>query len=361
MQNRPEYDNEAVVNFFKSGLAWGIISVLIVVIIIFKMFCMGKVSGEEVGIILDKLTGKMEVIPNPGVHIYNSLIKEFYTLDKTVQTIEMTATLGRGDRAGKDDLKVKTIDGSDVYVDLQVRYKIIPSMADVILKTSGPGQAFKKKWIRDYVRSVTRNCLGELTTEEFYDSSKRDIKTNKAQQIINENIKKFGLMITDIGIPQTPHFYKAYEDMIKKKKLADQEKLQEKSLAEAAKQKQLTAIQIAENNKQVELARANGEKQKRVIQTKAEAARIKAEAKAYMERIKVGADASLYRMQKEAAGILAKKKAEAEAIEAMKKALEGEGGLNMVKMEYAKRLKNIKISAKPVTRESHVKRFDLNK
>lgn len=360
MDQNNEFDADQIADILKGGGLWIILTILIIAILGFKTFRMGEVSGEQVGIVLDKTNGEMEVIPDSGVHVYNSIIKEFFVLDKTVQTIAMTEQVGRGDRGQKDDLKVKTIDGSDVYVDLQVRYQIIPEMADVVLTTSGPGELYKMKWMRDYVRSVSRNCLGELTTEDFYDSSKRDQKTNKAQKAINGLIKKYGLRVTDIGIPQTPHFYQAYEDMIKKKKLADQEKLQEQSLAQAASQKQKTEIQIGDNNKQVELARARGEKVKMVIEATAEAGKIKAEAKAYFQKIKVGADASLYKMEKESAGIFAKKKAEAEGIEELKKALEGEGGRNLVKMEYAKRLKGISISATPITKESHVGRFDIN-
>jgi len=274
----------------------------------------------------------------------------------------MTERIGRGDRSSKkDDLKVKTVDGSDVYVDLQVDYEIIAAKADTVVRTSGPGNAFMVKWVRDYVRSISRNSLGELTTEEFYDSSKRNSKVNKAKNEVNDKIREFGLRITDIRIPQRPHFYKAYEDMIKKKKLADQEELQEISQANAARQKQQTQIQIAQNNKQVELARAKGEKEQQIIQAKADGERRKAEATAYLNKIKVGADATLYKMQKAATAILPKRGAEAEGIEELKKALEGEGGRNMVKMEYAKRLRNVRISAIPITKEGHVGRFEINK
>ncbi len=361
MSQDNQFDKESIENIIGGSGVWIIITLVIVAVLGFKSFRMGEVSGEQVGVILDKMSGDMEVIEESGVKIYNSIIKEFFTLDKTVQTLDMTEDTRRGDRTGKDDLKVKTIDGSDVYLDLQVRYEIITKMADVVLRTSGPGENYKMKWMRDYVRSIARNCLGELTTEEFYDSSKRNEKSIKAKEIINKKIKKFGLIITDIGIPQTPHFYKEYEDMIKKKKLADQEELEEKSLALAAQQIQKTEIQIAENNKTVELTEARGIMKQSIIQAEAEGQRLEAQAKAYFEKIKVGADADLYKMKKQATGILAQKKAEAEGIQAMKQALEGEGGRNMVKMEYAKKLKYVTISAQPFSKESHIGRFEVNK
>jgi hypothetical protein len=43
---------------------------------------------------------------------------------------------------------------------------------------------------------------------------------------------------------------------------------------------------------------------------------------------------------------------------ALRKALEGEGGRNMVKMEYAKKLGEISFSAKPVMLQGQVNRFE---
>ena len=51
------------------------------------------------------------------------------------------------------------------------------------------------------------------------------------------------------------------------------------------------------------------------------------------------------------------KEAEAKGVEALCKALEGEGGRNMVKMEYAKRLSNVRISGQPFVVDGKTARF----
>ena len=81
-------------------------------------------------------------------------------------------------------------------------------------------------------------------------------------------------------------------------------------------------------------------------------------ADAYFEKMTVSAGANLYEMKKTAEGTLARKSAEAEGIMALKKALEGEGGRNMVKMEYAKKLKDVQIVGKPFTVQSNIERFE---
>ncbi len=364
MNQQHEYhkiDFTAVRKVFGSGLTLFALALLMLIIAGINFVKFGRVTGGEVGILLDKTNGNIEVINKSGVKIYNGVTKEFYVLDKTLNSMEMTEDQGRGERSEKDDLKVKTMDGSDVYLDLKVQFKIIPEMAKTIIMTSGPGDNYKIKWARDYVRSIMRNCLGELTTEEFYDASKRNVKRIKAQKIINDRLAPFGIEITDIVIPRKPHFYKEYEAMIKKKKLADQAVLEERSKALAAQQRQLTMIQVVNNAKNVAVEQFEGTMEQRIIEIEADGEKTRKASDAYFDKITIGAAADLYQMKQVASGIMAQKKAEAKGIEAMKKALEGEGGRNMVKMEYAKKLKDIVISGKPFTIQGHIERFEHNK
>jgi len=205
---------------------------------------------------------------------------------------------------------------------------------------------------------VARNYLGELTTEEFYDSSKRDAKLVLARNKINENLQKFGIKIDSLVIPQRPHFYKEYEEMIKRKKLADQAVLEEKSKARAAKQHQETLIVQETNRKNVAVEAFEGQMRQRVIAAEAEAERIRKKADAYFTRVTVAAGADLYSKEKEAQGILEQRKAEADGIKELRAALSGEGGATMVKLEYARKLKGLTITGKPFVIDGQLERFE---
>jgi SPFH domain / Band 7 family len=361
-------DFEAVVNQLSNmkrpqmptGVILPILAVVVVAVVFFATIRTGRVSGEEVGILLNKITGKMEVINESGVRFYNGITSDFFVLDKTLQTLEMTAVAGRGERSGKDDLKIKTIDGSDVYVDIKIQYRIDPNMAKTVLLTSGPGDAFKTKWARDYIRAVCRNYLAELKTEDFYDASKRNAKIITAKETIAKHLEEFGIEINSILIPTRPRFYKEYEEIIKQKKLADQEVLAEQSKALAAKQAQVRKEVEERNIKNVTIEKFNGEMEQLVIAAKADAERVQKAGDAYYTRVSIGAGAKLYENQKEADGILAQRKAEAQGIEELKKALEGPGGRNMVKLEYARKLKGVTITGQPFTLESETRRFKLS-
>jgi regulator of protease activity HflC (stomatin/prohibitin superfamily) len=214
-------DMQAAQKILEGNAPWAVAACVVLLLLLLSTVRIGKVSGEQIGLLLNRISGKIEVIDQSGVRIYNGLVSEFYVLDRTLQTLEMTAEASRGDRAGRDDLKIKTMDGSDVHVDLKIQYRIIPELAREVILSSGPGDNYKQKWARDYMRSTCRNYLGELTTEEFYDSSKRDAQLVLALNTGNERLRPFGINIDSIVIPKRPQFYAEYEEMIKKKKLAD--------------------------------------------------------------------------------------------------------------------------------------------
>jgi SPFH domain / Band 7 family len=339
---------------FRGSVGWILVAFVLILLLVLTSFRLGRVSGEQVGVLLNKRTGKMTVL-NTGVTVYNGITNSFYVMDKTLQTLDMTASEPDSPNC---ELKIKTVDGSDVYVPLTVQFKIEPGQVIDVINTSGPGDEYKYKWARDYVRSICRNHLGELSTEEFYDSGKRQGKIAAAKKVINDKLtRRFGITIDSI-IPQKPRFYKEYEEMIKKKKLADQAVLAEKSKANAAKQRQHTEVVQTTNKKNVAVEQFEGKMKEKVIASKAQGEKIRKAAEAYFDRITIGAEARFYESRKKATAILTAKKAEAEGIEAMKKALEGEGGVNMVKLEYAKKLKNIKFSGRPYAIDPGVRKFE---
>ena len=354
-------DSESVLNRFRGGptgaLVWVAIAFLFVAAALFYTVRVGHVSGEEVGVLLNRITGHMTPIQQSGARIYNGFTHDFFVLDKTLQTLEMSEDPTRGDRKERDDLKIKTIDGSDVFVDLKVQYRIIPDMAIEVLQTSGTGELYKQKWTRDYIRTLARNYLGELTTEDFYDSSRRDIKIAECTTRANEKLEPFGIHVDSIAIPVEPHFYEEYEDMIKKKKLADQAVLEEQSKALAAKQRQETAIVTETNKKNVAVEEFSGQMEQKKIKAQAEAEKAQKGADAYYAEVTITAEAIQYEMQKQAEGIIEQKQKEAQALREMIAALRGPGGRNMVKLEYAKRLMDMTFDGQPYVIEGQTSRL----
>jgi len=354
------FDEDSHLPHLTGGLAWLSAAVIVLLVTTFSVLRVGRIAADEVGVLLNKWTGEMVIVPQAGQKFYISLVHRLYVLDRTVQTLEMTVAPDRGERSGKDEVKIKTVDGSDVMVDVVVQYRIMADKADLVLQTSGPGDAFKKKWARDYVRTLVRENLGELTTEYFYDAARRGEQIAAATVAANAALEPFGINVDSIVIPTRPRFYSEYEAMIKKKKLADQQAQQEESKALAAQQRKNTEEVTATNKKNVAIEQYQGDVERLIIQTEAECNRVQREADAYFDRVSIGAEAALYQKSREAEGILATKQAEADGIEALGKALSGDGGRNMVKLEYAKRLQGVVITGQPYTTDGTTARLAIS-
>jgi hypothetical protein len=365
MEQKPIEIPPILLKLLKSQFIWPLVAFILLGIFLLTTIRVQKISGEEIGLMLNKFTGKVEVINQQGTRIYNAIINEFYVLDKTLQTLEMSADTNRGDRKSRDDLKVKDRDGNNIYVELKIQYRIIPEMIETVLLTSGYKDRngvdlYKSKWAREYVRSICRDSLGDLTTEEFYEAGNRAKKISDARLKINKRLGEFGIEVASIVMFRKPNFHASYQDIINRREKAEQDIKTQIALAKSATEKRETLITRESNTKTVELEKHTGRLQEIILEANASSEKLKKKADAYYDRFTIGAEAELFKNTQVATGILALKQAEAEGIEALKKALEGEGGLNMVKMEYAKRLKTMTIQGLPYTIRSETERLQLS-
>ncbi len=352
---------KTTVEFRQLNPQYATMLLMVVAILLFGAFIaanirIARVAGSEIGIKINDISGKIEVISESGTVIYNGLISSFYLVDTADQRLEMTADPQRGDRRQQDDLRIKTIDGSDVFVDLTINYGVSRDKVDVVALTSGLGDAYKLKWVRDYSRSICRTVFGQMTTEEFYDASIREEKANRAKDELNEKLNPFGIEVRKV-IPEKFRFHQEYEEKIKAKKLADQEVEEQISKANAAHQDQIFRTVEATKKKEVFVATIDGQMQQLIVQAKANADKNVKEAEAYAVATIRGGDAQFYEMEKNAEAITATKAAEAEALQKLSAAMEGEGGRNIVKMEYAQRLKQMIISGQPYSIDQQSERL----
>lgn len=352
-ESRPPGQNlAAMFQYFKGTLILALITIVLLLSILLVGLRFGEVNGTQVGALLNNINGEVEIINNAGTHVYNGITKTFHILDKTVQQVEMN-------QDNEDELKIKTVDGSNVQLDLNIMYSIMldPDSIRELLKDSGLGESYKKKWIRDYGRSICRGAFGEMTTEEFYDPAKRQEKALKAMDELNALLNPHSLTVIQVN-PKNFRFYTEYEEKIKEKKLADQSVEEEISKARAASQVMERKRVEAQKEMEVEIQTIKGAMEELIVTANADAERVVEQSRAYAVTTRVGAEAELYTMKSQADAILAKSRAEAEGLTKMAEALKGEGGLNLVKMEYAKRLASMKLTGQPFVISGTTERFE---
>lgn len=309
-----------------------------------------EIAADELAVVVNNLTGGIKLINRAGAVLYYPFIQDIYVLDKRIQVLKMTAAEIDEKHPQGNPVTVKSIDGGDVVLDIQVQYTLNPDAAVHIVKNTGIGDIFKQKWLYDYARTICYYCYGELTLGEFPIASKRDIKAQNARNEINKMLEPHGFVVTSIDLTDY-RYYREYAEKIQERRLADKEVEEQKTRASAARENQRRVVVEETKKLEVEVARFRGELDKRIMDARGSSEAKKQDAEAYLIRIRFEADAEYERLARDAEAILATVKTEAEGVRLLRNALEGDGGRNLVRLEYAKRLKQAIVRSTPIIRQ----------
>ncbi len=353
-----------------------ILTAVAVAILLFMSIRVGRVQGSQIGVLVNNLSGEVTIQMTPGAIVYNGLLTDFDILDNSVQTIRMVAEHG-------DEVRIKTDDGSDVTMDVEVNYRLIQDanlIRDRVIPESGVTQAvsatssgrggrrsmatelvdaYKAKWVRDYARSVVRYVFGELDTKTFYNAAERDGKTRASVTELNRLLNPHGIEVQQV-VPDNFEFYSEFEKLIADTKAADEEVDSQKRKADAALEDQKKQETTATARANVEIATITGDLAKAILISEADAAKETKAAEAYAYAQKQGADAGLYDAKNMAQSLLVKATAEAEGVRQLAASLSGEGGKNLVKMEYAKVLEKAVINGLPYSTDPRIQKLEIS-
>lgn len=297
--------------------------------------CFRSTAGTEVGIKIGKVFGADEVV-TPGTTVtVIPLLHDWYVFDTKTQSLEM-----KGEGEAGDELDFKTRDGNDIGVDVTVLYHLDAQKAPNVLRTvAADMDDVKRLLVRPLSRSIPRDALNELSSEDFYDSDKRSAAETKAEQNLAKELEPYGIICERVVLGNY-RFHKAYQDAIDAKKVADQAVNKNRSGADAV-----------EKEWERELETTKGQVSQLVASEKGKAEQVHLQADAYYEAKKLESDA-----------ILAEKTANAKGIQKLKEAYSGAGGRTMVKLKIAESLKGKRIVLYPTSDSAmNISHTDVNK
>src|SRR4051812_15967206 len=284
-------------------------------------------DSTEVGVLTRKiaLLGKtgvqQETYPPGAMYTFPAFITDWHVYNVALQNLEMVQARDRGDRSGRDDIQFKTHDGNDIEVDVTVAWRIDTARTPWILEHVGGSTAeVKENLVRPACRSIVRDVLNTMTSEEFYVSDKRFQKAEEARDKLARVFQPEGVIVERVILGEH-HFHPEYEKVIHDKKLAEQTAERMVSEGHAAQQEALRNLETAKGQVAQKIATAKGA----------------------LDQVKLHADADYYSSQREAEAILAEKRARAKGVEKTNQAMSGAGGRALVKLSVADALKGKQI------------------
>ncbi len=321
----------------KLNILIGLVAILALAYNLFFVYVQPNEFGIKVVRIGMNRGVQKEVYPSGLNFILPFGLQQMHRLPKDVQVLELTnypktaAKFARQEKAAH----IQTSDGFFVDVDVSILYRILDAYK--VFTTIGPGTLYEDNGIIPKAEPVLKATLGELTTEEFYNSPLRVQKAEAAKNMLNKELDQKGLKVENILVRYFI-YSKEIQKNIEEKKLKDQ--LVFKNQAEAR-----AAIEEAKLKK-IE------QEGKVIVAVEME------KGKAYVTR-KI-AERDLYVRKKKAEGDLLIQLAEAEKVRLKNDALRGLGAERMVGLKMADAYKGLELIVLPSDGPAGVNPLDLD-
>lgn len=312
------------------------------VIVVLALACAGceSTSSTEVGVrtclfgILEK-RGEQQVYPPGGVYMVMPFINSWNTLPIYQQNLLMNANPIEGDRPVPDDLTFKTKDGNNVYIDVNIMWRINPERAaDVINRVGRSVEEIKERVIRPMSRAAIRDVFNKITSEEYYHVDIKNRVAGEAREELEKELQPFGILVDSLQVQQH-RFDPEYQAAI------DAQKQAEADVQTLLEQQKNIVVQ-----KQSELQAKRAEWNQKLEDARGQAGRIRNEADGYATK-----------RSNEAKALLAQAKAESDATRKEAEALNKLGGDAYVKMQLARQFSGKHIILVP---QSNVSTMNVN-
>lgn len=294
-----------------------------------------ETSSTEVGVrtnllgLLEK-RGEQQVYSPGGFYIVLPFVNAWAVLPVAQQNLFMNADPEAGDRPVPDDISFKTRDGNNVFIDVNVMWRIDPLKAPYIVSNVGNSvEEVKERVVRPISRSVIRDVFNEITSEEYYQVTVKNRVAEQAREALSKSLARFGVLVDMLQVQQH-RFDQEYQAAINAQKQA-----------EADVQTLLERQKNAVVQKQSELEARRSEWNGRVEEARGEAGRVRNDADGYYQT-----------QTNRAKAIVAQAQAQADGVRKEAEALSKVGGDSYVKIQLAKGLAGKRIFLVPGTNVS---------
>ena len=304
---------------------------VVALVIGFKLLtplCFTYVGPNENGIKVVQIPvlghrGVHEEVYGTGYHVVLRPfgIERMYLFPKDVQVLDLTGTREEAAQEARvtKAAHIQTSDGFFVDVDVSILYRVVDPYR--VFTTLGTGRLFESNGVVPKAEPVLKQTLGELTTEEFYNSPMRHAKAEAARDLLNRDLANHGLEVRQVLVRYfryTEEIQKNIEDKKLKDQLVFKNQAESHAAAEAAKLKKM----IQEGMATVDVKLQEG--------------------RAYMTRKE--AERDLYVRTKRAEADLLTKLAEAKKTQLRNDALQGAGSERMVGLKLAEVYRGIELN-----------------
>ena len=142
-------------------------------------------------------------VRSPGANLILPVMQGIQPVETRPRTYTMSKTEGEGQRSEADAIRVKTVNGSSVDVDLTVRYRIKSGEADAFVREWNDEQQMESRLIRPTIRSVLRDEASSLETtgqDAIYTQEGRAALQQTAEQALRQEFEDQPVVLEAVQI-----------------------------------------------------------------------------------------------------------------------------------------------------------------
>ncbi|OPZ14342.1 MAG: SPFH domain / Band 7 family protein [candidate division BRC1 bacterium ADurb.BinA364] len=317
-----------------------------------------EIEPGQAAVVINNVTRAQSVVTDVGYIIHlpygMSKVYKYRTVDRIVRM--------QGDSQDSiDSIRVKTSDGSNVDVDVEIKYHVIRE--EVPLKTlandfgNDPDLALTDDIVIAFGRSDVREILGKLSISDITDASTRQAKAIEIRAQMNSALNPLGLMVDSVSIPNLV-LNAEYQQLIQDRKDANQELRNQESAQERMRQAQAREVAAANREMTVALTQERGLQEKRLIEARGKAQQVKERAAGESAKLKYAGDQAYQVAINEAKAIELEGLLKAEGIQKLAEAYEL-GGMALVRESLAQKYLGRTINGRPYDLSSQVERLAI--
>jgi regulator of protease activity HflC (stomatin/prohibitin superfamily) len=277
------------------------------------------VAPDRIGmrqIVFGPSKGLQKELVLPGYRREISGYEQIRTFPHDLQVVEFTNTPQEtgGGKVLKPAIKVPTVDGYPVDVDVTVLYRIADPSA--VVAKFGFSNAYEEAVVVRFTDPLVKQFLGELLAEQFYGNERLQRVANLDHELARRFAEN-GLALVDVLVRQ--YTYPAtFQTLTEQKKIQDQSVLTNRALARQAEvQTRLNQVATEGQN---------------LIRVKS--------AEFAAQITEINAKKELYERQKHAEADLLVRSAEATGTESINRAMEGAGSDKLLRLRRGLALLN---------------------
>ncbi len=303
------------------------------------------VEDHTIAAVVGAFDGEVTIDDTPGYRIVRPFLEDSYSVVKSPVEYRMTSNKRENDNL-VPRLGVRAADGSNVWFeDVRIQYGVQPERVWDVMQGAGGDYSWRHGILDAYARSCLRDAFGVYTAEEIVQQDNLRAARTNAKERLNAALDVHGLVVLELSTSK-PAFPKAYESVVQRRQIAEQEALKITQELEQLRASRGDRLAKLERDKKLELARMRSKVAQNLASARQDAFLSQRAADSSFEaRVAAGAR-ERSEMESRADALVAKYTAEAEGVVARADALAAKGKM-AVRQALVESLKKVTFEIAP--------------